>query len=414
MTQSNWPTCQRTKERCPGIRVEGFEYCLTHLHPEQLTQFLSRLGPGADLDARGTTITNELLVGLTKAVRDRHWRVIFGDVNLEGATFDRVQQLGPWVAHRLFLDATKFDRYVNIDVYAALIRCVDAQFDGGVTMRVANAVIVAERAFFGAPSSIAPSRIFGSYELELQWLPAWEGEREAAGLGGQWPALVSLHGTDVGNLVLVDTDLSLCVFADAHRLDQLRIEGYCPFDTSPGGWRWARRQVLFEENIWRGHRFHPFLEDSQWIPPERIAVLYRSLRKAYEDGKNEAGAGDFYYGEMEMRRRADETPWAERWILAVYWLLSGYGQRAGRAVVAIVVLVAVVSVLLLTVGLPADHVWSWGRVDQSLRIALGAVVFRDAGQTLTSAGAWTVMIARFVGPVLLALGVLAVRARVKR
>jgi hypothetical protein len=116
---------------------------------------------------------------------------------------------------------------VNIDVYAALVRCVDAQFDGGVTMRVTKAVIVAERAFFGAPSSIAPSRIFGSYELELQWLPAWEGEREAAGLGGQWPALVSLHGTDVSNLVLVDTDLSLCVFADAHRLDQLRIEGYC-------------------------------------------------------------------------------------------------------------------------------------------------------------------------------------------
>jgi len=78
------------------------------------------------------------------------------------------------------------------------------------------------------------------------------------------------------------------------------------------------------------------------------------------------------------------------------------------------VLVVTVFVLLFTVGLPGEQVWSWGRIDQSLRIALGAVVFRDAGQTLTSAGAWTVMIARFVGPVLLALGVLAVRARVKR
>ena len=138
------------------------------------------------------------------------------------------------------------------------------------------------------------------------------------------------------------------------------------------------------------------------------------MRKAFEDGKNEAGAGDFYYGEMEARRRSEVTPLAERWILRAYWALSGYGQRAVRAVVAIVVLVAVVSVLLFMVGLPGGHGWNWGRVDQSLRIALGAVVFRDAGQQLTSAGAWTVMIARFVGPVLLALGVLAVRARVKR
>ena len=70
--------------------------------------------------------------------------------------------------------------------------------------------------------------------------------------------------------------------------------------------------------------------------------------------------------------------------------------------------------LLFLVGLPGDLVWSWARIDQSLRIGAGAVVFRDAGQTLTSAGSWTVMIARFAGPVLLALAVLAIRARVKR
>jgi hypothetical protein len=158
---------------------------------------------------------------------------------------------------------------------------------------------------------------------------------------------------------------------------------------------------------------HPFLSGSHWISPDRLAVLYRSLRKAFEDDKNEAGAGDFYYGEMEARRHSAATPRAERWILAVYWLLSGHGQRAGRAIAAVFGLVAVVSVLLFTVGLPGP-VAGWGRLDQAIRIALGAVVFRDAGQQLTSPGLWTVMIARFLGPVLLALGVLAVRARVKR
>jgi hypothetical protein len=160
-------------------------------------------------------------------------------------------------------------------------------------------------------------------------------------------------------------------------------------------------------------RYHPFVIDAG-VPVKRVIGLYRSMRKALEDSKNDAGAGDFYYGEMDARRRYWRTPWAERQILRGYWLLSGYGQRAGRAVVAMGVLVAVVCVLLFTVGLPGGVQWSWGRVDQSLRIGMGAVVFRDAGQQLTSAGNWTVMVARFAGPALLALAVLAIRARVKR
>lgn len=156
------------------------------------------------------------------------------------------------------------------------------------------------------------------------------------------------------------------------------------------------------------------LVEENYLEPETVAGLYRSLRKAFEDSKNEAGAGDFYYGEMEMRRRAGTTPLAERVILYAYWLLSGYGQRAWRAISAIGVLGAVVFTLLMTVGLPGEAAWSWTRVDQSARIAMGAVVFREAGQQLTSAGNWTVMIARFVGPFLLILAALAVRARVKR
>jgi hypothetical protein len=37
--------------------------------------------------------------------------------------------------------------------------------------------------------------------------------------------------------------------------------------------------------------------------PEHVAPLYRALRKAQEDAKDEPGAADFYYGEMEMRRQ---------------------------------------------------------------------------------------------------------------
>jgi hypothetical protein len=79
--------------------------------------------------------------------------------------------------------------------------------------------------------------------------------------------------------------------------------------------------------------------------------LYRALRKGREDTKDEPGAADFYYGEMEMRRlaRRPVNPIGagrigaasrrrvERWILTAHWLVSGYGLRAWRAVAALAV-----------------------------------------------------------------------------
>ncbi|GAA4977205.1 hypothetical protein [Streptomyces hyderabadensis] len=56
------------------------------------------------------------------------------------------------------------------------------------------------------------------------------------------------------------------------------------------------------------------------------------MRKAFEDGKNEPGAADFYYGECEMRRHdLTGTTKGERVLLRGYWLLSGYGLRASCA-----------------------------------------------------------------------------------
>jgi hypothetical protein len=390
MTSPGWPTCKALGDSCPGIQVEGFGRCLAHLIDKEFDEFLSRLRPGSDLDARGTTITPDLLGMLTSVSID------LGVVDLRYARFEKVDRFGPWTVRRLILDASSFDRHVLIEVDTNGISCVRTRFDGGMTLRVSGATIDATEIILGATSSISTSLAF-------------------PGRLSSSPKVVSLRGADVGDLVLIDVDLSECLFVGAHRLDQLRLEDRSRFAGPPSGRRLARRQMLFEEFLARGWATrHDHLADALPIRWERIAALYRSLRKAFEDGKNEAGAGDFYYGEMEARRHSEVTPLAERWTLAAYWALSGYGQRAVRAVLAIIVLVAAVSTLLFTVGLSGDHVWSWGRVDQSVRIALGAVVFRDAGQTLTSAGAWTVMIARFVGPVLLALGVLAVRARVKR
>ena len=49
------------------------------------------------------------------------------------------------------------------------------------------------------------------------------------------------------------------------------------------------------------------------LEPGQIAGLYRALRKGHEDAKDEPGAADFYYGEMEMRRLARRPVHTVRW-----------------------------------------------------------------------------------------------------
>lgn len=154
---------------------------------------------------------------------------------------------------------------------------------------------------------------------------------------------------------------------------------------------------------------------------------------------------------MEARRHAKSTGCGERVLLTFYWMISGYGQRAGRGLAALVLLVGVLFALLTQFGLPASTAvqqmtaevpaavagqgqeitvdvkpvaptllplqgqrWTADRMDKAIRLAVGSVVFRDSGTPLTRPGRWTVMAGRALGPLLLALAALAVRARVKR
>ncbi len=70
------------------------------------------------------------------------------------------------------------------------------------------------------------------------------------------------------------------------------------------------------------------------------------------DAKDEPGAADFYYGEMEMRRHGRKRNEAERWLLQLYWLLSGYGLRASRALGWLTLAMMTTIVLMMGFGLP--------------------------------------------------------------
>jgi hypothetical protein len=229
--------------------------------------------------------------------------------------------------------------------------------------------------------------------------------------------------------VIIDTDLASCRFAGAHHLDQLGIEGRCRFGYPPGSTRmagalsrWTRRQVLAEEQAWRGWApdarpgtGQASSNDDPGISAERLAALYRSLRKALEDSKNEPGAADFYYGEMEMRRHAPPTPAAERLVLTSYWALCGYGLRATRALAALAALIITAALIFQHAGFPGR---TPGYID-SLLCATGSVLSLDLTgahlpAVLTRWGEALRILLRIAGPVCLGLAALALRGRVKR
>jgi hypothetical protein len=261
---------------------------------------------------------------------------------------------------------------------------------------------------------------------------------------------------DVATLTLSELDLAACLFHGAHHLDQLRIEGDRPFEDTPAPWRlyvgrwwvpvwrrWSRRQTLAEEHHWHSGQpstavpgrwsrlvqpaWHgPACRTPTWVAdrtgqrvqqlgPNRLAVLYRALRKAQEDSKDEPGAADFYYGEMEMRRRNRGRPLAERAILWLYWLVSGYGLRGLRALACLVVVIVGLAGLLQAIGFKGgDPVFE----DALIYAAQSALSVTSGNKALTEhvsqAGEVLRIVLRLVGPVLLGLALLSVRNRVKR
>ena len=153
------------------------------------------------------------------------------------------------------------------------------------------------------------------------------------------------------------------------------------------------------------------LEAQDPLPPLAIADIYRAMRKAREDSHDYPGAADFYYGEMEMRRNGADS-WVERAILTLYWLISGYGMRAGRALLAFATVV-----LLLAAGFQLFGFEQAPGFSHTLASTLTTSVSLTRPVELidlTPAGMYLNVAARVLGPVLLALAALALRSRVRR
>ncbi|MGJ5763086.1 pentapeptide repeat-containing protein [Streptomyces galbus] len=382
-----------------------------------------------------------------------------GDLQFDAAQFETAERLGPLVCgSTVDLDGAVFGSPVTVEIAARKLLLRRTQWVSTAALRLRHAEVDLAGALLEHPMTLV---------AEPAPFTNWRGDCLEGLLAGWDPGVRvrDVAGVDLAHLSLTDTDLSGCRFAGAVHLDQLRLEGRTIFASPPKGW--SRRRTLAEEHYWRaatagrpalGQRpskrewepgsNHPDLERTSG--PETLAAVYRQLRKALEDAKNEPGADDFYYGECEMRRHDNSpgTTWSERVLLTVYWAVSGYGLRATRALVWLAVTMTITIFVMMLWGIPIDSPkptttgrqvragrtitlvtdtpdpanptgplvgrLTTDRFEKALRTVINSVVFRSSGQELTTAGTYTEMTSRLTEPLLLGLAILAIRNRVKR
>ncbi|MFF5435187.1 pentapeptide repeat-containing protein [Streptomyces griseofuscus] len=391
---------------------------------------------------------------------------VLGDASFDHAQFEDVPVMGPLAcAGKVVLSGAVFKSPLTLEIAAKAVVAERTRCESTATIRLRYATVNLSHAVLSAPVAVsaAATPLTTTYGVTL-------GENVLPGSAGV--RIISVQGVDAAYLVLTDTDLSDCLFSGAFHLDQLRLEGRTTFASAPTGWhrhrlwpaRWTRRRTLAEEHHWRAqtagqpvppahygspHQWHPgphHPDPARTPDPDDVAALYRQLRKAFEDGKNEPGAADFYYGECEMRRHdRTGTPSGERRLLWGYWLLSGYGLRASRAMGWLLTAMSLTVLLLMGFGLPTHDPdpattgtvhgskislntttpdaalhgdWhqriTWPRAEKAIRVAVNSVIFRSSGQNLTIPGTYIEMASRLLEPTLLALAALAVRGRIKR
>jgi uncharacterized protein YjbI with pentapeptide repeats len=190
------------------------------------------------------------------------------------------------------------------------------------------------------------------------------------------------------------------------------------------------RKAEFTNVKWpkKGGRFRVYDEDvelqegkaREWA---HIEQLYRQLKQNYEDRRDYERAGDFHYGEKEMRRRNPDTPWWLRCLLRAYRCIGGYGERCLPPLAWSVGLLLICALLYYCLGLRPNpkivssspvFISGWDYVDYSLRVMTllkpddlvpaGCARYARYVSTLES----------LAGPILLGLFALALRQRLKR
>jgi hypothetical protein len=298
-----------------------------------------------------------------------------------------------------------------------------------------------------------------------------------------WPAMVELTDCSLlAPVVVGDVRVDRAHFVGSTGLEQMRFVGASPFAVTGGFMR--RRQVIAEERLMRvptavevgrdlptrrpdeHRRVAAAIKAAEDVPDHvvdgymklrsvfltrdeidaviaqqdearmrlrlfaaRVESTYRQLRVGLEASKAAPAAADFYYGELDARRRAASSGTRDFWLLGLYRWVGGYGVRAGPPLVWLLALIVCTWLALWQFtdafvrdsldGAALNNTLDGYRLDKPwdslafvVRNSISFVSAPAAG--LTAAGTFLFVFERYTAVTLLALTAFAVRSRIAR
>jgi uncharacterized protein YjbI with pentapeptide repeats len=167
----------------------------------------------------------------------------------------------------------------------------------------------------------------------------------------------------------------------------------------------GRRAVIEEAMMGR----RPF----ENVTPEQVRQIYARLRANQEKAFRYAEAGDFFIGEMDMRRRwLRDRGWQafpERFLLWLFSGLSRYGESISRPTLAMVIVVFGLAGLRLVLGEQSE----W-RLCQPLSVEESLVRSLASFFQLRSTTLWTDILERLVSIPILGVLFIALRRKLER
>jgi uncharacterized protein YjbI with pentapeptide repeats len=238
------------------------------------------------------------------------------------------------------------------------------------------------------------------------------------------PQQVFFHHVDLSRWSFLDTDLRRI---DFDNVAWGTIPSISPLRSRRWIQRWERRhlsrrfllrllRLRLRLTPTRTAIFDEIRVSKEKVKKARLAKverLYRHLKQNYESQRDYGRAGDFYYGEMEMKRRQlnplGQIPF---WI---YRILSGYGESYPRALFWLIVMWLLFAVLFTVVGYTdewGNHADLWRSLIYS---AQSMTPFHEPNITFHSAwGKAIKLVASVLGVIQIALFGLALQRRFKR
>jgi uncharacterized protein YjbI with pentapeptide repeats len=252
------------------------------------------------------------------------WAYVEGDLTI---TATRCAGLADLVDSTMAASAS-----VHID--AESVDLTDAVLHGPARMRFeATSALLVDATFHarGELTCTAPDRSICALDLR-----AVEPRERLLVDGRGRTALIDLRRARCDGIRLQAVSLERCLFDAATGLEEMRLTGDT-FARRSGPVGRGRVVVAEDPDFSTGlldeaagslpAGAESTLAGRRVGTPGAIAQLYRSLRKGLEDSKDSAGASEFYFAEMQMRRRNPSAGAFERAVLTAYRFLGGYGVR---------------------------------------------------------------------------------------